>query len=182
MKMLTAAFHRWWRQRALLGGHLTMSRDGQWGANHLTFQFIGDMIGPLVQRGYRHEPQLRKIVGSLHTTTIDELTSDLFLIERNIKILGYVDQRLVYASFMPRHLYTYLALSSGRALTPEEAWSTFNAMALTSTLPLTLMVSDDSYAQSDYYRLRYASVWEETFEVYRLFARLVGLDLPPLHH
>jgi hypothetical protein len=186
IKPLQVAFQRWWRQRALAGGHLAMSKDGRWGTNHATFEFISEMVGPLIAQGYRTETNLRVIEGSLHTATIDELTSDLFLVERTASdIESYVDERLVYTDFRKRHLYDYLATAAGRALAPDEAWQAFNDMALKATLVMDELATSeipDEQTHFEYCTRRYSTVWNETYEVYRLFARLVGFTLPPHHH
>ena len=181
MKTLVNACQRWWYRKALLGGHIAMSRDTQWGATHATIEFLGNLIEPLLVKSAFAQPSLRKLQGKLQTTTIDELTSDLFLAKMTMEKRVYVDDRLVYLDPQPRHLHSYLAMASGRALSPNEAWKTFHDMALSTMALLDTFLADTDDTDRDYYHRRYATLWMETYEVYRLFAALVGLPCPSLN-
>jgi hypothetical protein len=183
MKSWKHTLHLWWRKRTLEGGYIALTKNNTWGVTAETLSFLHDSIQPLLSKNQGLLP-LRHVTGALHTETIDELISDLFIVKRSLETRAYVDERLVYLQPKPRSFHTYLALSSGRAITAHEAWETFHPMALSTAQLLDALKEDQSEKDADdlrYYGIRYQSVFDETFEVYRLFARLVGLDCPPLN-
>lgn len=182
MKALLYSWRQWLHQRALLGGHIALTKDERWDSNRETFQFLGDLIGPLLLKA-NALVSLRKVSGELHTKTIDELVSDLIFVQQTIDTRGYADNRPVnYLHPEPRTFHAYLAHTTGKALTPQEAWITFHKHAIDASSPLDEMVmTDEELTDRDYYRRRYADVWNETYEVYRMFAQTVGLQCPTLN-
>jgi hypothetical protein len=181
MKAWKLAWHRWWRQRALWGAEMAMRKDNLWGLNALTFKTIGDAIGPFVENGLiKSGRELRLIKAQLHTDCIDELTSDLLVIQETIKKRQDITQRTLrnYNAHESRDLHHYLALSTGQAITPQDAWHAFHATALATADALADMIADEDPTDFNYYTTRYQSVFQETFVVYQLFVRLV--DLKPL--
>ncbi len=173
-------WRRWWRQKALIGAHRHWNRDLRWGVNHATVTFLGDLIGPLIAARYSGQT-LKSISAALHTRTIDELVSDWTILARTLESRGYVDERLLYVSPERRTLHTYLTHRTGRALTPIETWKPFHETILNTLLTLDLLVNDeDELNDRAYYLRRYGSVFTETYQVYSLYATLVGLTLPPL--
>lgn len=156
-----------------------MTRQRRWGVNSETLAYLGSLIESHLEDASGR--QLKAIQGRLHTHTIDELVTDLTIVQNTLELREYVDARLVYIHHRPVSLYQYLALMSGRGLTPREAWATFHAMALTVTTALDTMLMDTAEeADRGYYLRRYGSVLDETYHVYQLFATLVGLTLPDL--
>jgi hypothetical protein len=180
MKSWKHALHLWWRKRTLEGGHLALTKNNTWGVTGETVSFLHDSIHPLLSKNIGILP-LRQVTGALHTETIDELISDLFIVQRSLEARKYVDERLVYLHHKTKSFHSYLALASGRAISPQEAWDTFHPMALSVVHLLDKLREEEDEDNLYYFGTRYKSVFDETFEVYRLFAKLVGLDCPPLN-
>lgn len=180
MKTRWTRWRLWWRQKAVLGAHHHMTRQHQWGLNYTTFVYLGEVIAPQLKAAYPAKT-LKAIRGLLATSSIDELVTDLSIMQRTIDAAGYVDERLVYIHRRTQALHQYLSLMSGPAISPMTAWSAFHAAALAVTATLDLMLQDaDAETDRDYYYRRYGSVLEETYRVYQLFAALTDVTLPPL--
>jgi hypothetical protein len=189
MNAILNSLHRGWSRRLLVGGHLALSKQNQWGFTTQSLDFLNDLIRPLLSRQTLFT-NLRDVRATLQTDTIDHLTSDLFVVKqtmekRNKKGMGYLDDRTgpVYILPVPRTAAAYLAMASGRALQPMEAYVTFFNMAYQLAQEMDEVLQEEATNDDDwynYYNRRLASVFEETFEVMRMFARLVGLDCPPL--
>lgn len=180
MKTRWTRWRQWWRQKSLLGAHHHMSQHHRWGLNHATFAYLGELIDAQLAPHYTGK-QLKAIQGSLSTRTIDELVTDLSIMQHTVDMAGYVDERLVYIHQRPTTLHQYLALMSGPAMSPQEAWKPFHEAALAVTLTLDTMLTDaEDENDRGYYLRRYGSILEETYRVYALFAALTELTLPPL--
>jgi hypothetical protein len=189
MKALLHSLHRGWNQRLLTGGHLALAKQDKWGLSSQALEFLNDMIRPLLGK-QKLFTNLRDVTAPLQTETIDHLTSDLFVVRQTMesrkkKGMGYADDRSgpVYILPVPRTAAAYLAMASGRALQPMEAYVTFYTMAYQLAQEMDEVLQEEAINDDDwynYYNRRYKSVFEETFEVMRLFARLAGLDCPPL--
>lgn len=157
-----------------------MTKDERWGSNRATFQFLGELISPPIEKA--HFVPLRKVSGHLHTKTIDELVSDLIYVKQTIETRAYADDRpVVYLHPDKRTFHSYLALATGRALSAQEAWAIFHGSVLSTTALFEEMEANEDMTDHDYYRRRYTTVWDEIYEVYRMFALLVGLECPPLN-
>lgn len=180
MNMIPHAVRIWWRQMHLNGDHMHLRKDKRWGLNGATFAMLGNAIEPLLKEQYARA-ELKAVTGVLHTRTIDELVADQTIVLRTIEQGSYVDERLAYNSPVRVDLYGYFALASGAALSPRAAWTQFHkyAIAMVSRLD-DMLIDEEDETDRFYYTNRYASVLTESYEVYRLFARLVGLNLPSL--
>lgn len=185
MKKLFHALRLRWSQQAITGGWLALSKQNQWGLTSQCLTFLDGLIAPQLKKQTLFT-NLRDVSASLQTQTIDELTRDLFAVKQTIVKRSYLDDRtpMTYITPEKRTAAMYLALSSGRSLSPYEAYVPFFNTVLQLAQEMDNVLNEETVSDDDwyeYYSRRYTLVFDEAFEVMRFFARLVELTCPSHH-
>lgn len=184
MKKILHALRLRWSQQAITGGWMALSKHNQWGMTSQCLLFLDGVIAPRLKKQTLFT-NLRDVTAVLQTETIDELTTDLFAVRQTILKRSYLDDRtpMTYITPEKRTAATYLALASGRSLSPFEAYAPFFNTVLQLAQEMDNVLSEESVNENDwydYYSRRYQLIFAEAFEVMRFFARLIDLECP--HH
>lgn len=185
MKKIIHALRLRWSQHAITGGWLALSKQNQWGLSSHCLLFLDGLIAPRLKTQSLFV-NLREVSANLQTETIDELTRDLFAVKQTIVKRSYLDDRspMTYITPEKRTAASYLALASGRSLSPIEAYTPFYTTILQLAQEMDNVLHDESVNDDDwyeYYTRRYQLVFDEAFEVMRFFAQIVELKCPPHH-
>jgi hypothetical protein len=185
MKSILYTLRLRWSQQAINGGWLALSKQNQWGMSSTCLNFLDGLIAPRLKKQMLFT-NLRDVSAVLQTETIDELTADLFSVKQTILKRSYIDDRtpMTYITPEKRTASTYLALASGRSLSPFEAYTPFFNSILQLAQEMDEVLHEESTNDDDwyeYYTRRYQLVFDEAFEVMRFFARLVELECPTHH-
>lgn len=177
LKSIRTTMARWAKQRALQGAEQILNKKGEWGFTVPCLVFMGELIGgsSLASIGAM---SLKGTVVELHSTCIDQLTSDLFIAQRTILRKAYVEERLAYHTAAPCRLSEYLTLVGGHALSPAEAWGTFHSTALDTATALERLEESDADDSLDYYLRRYENLFKEVMLVHAIFVELAGYNRP----